>query len=79
MYFLYKKKKKTSYYLVGKHGKARGEMEIPSQSKKNFKCSTLGFPIKFKHMATMNYEFNCPWKIEHCFVLYWSMQSCTLK
>ena len=53
-YVVFLKKKKNSYYLVGKHGKARGEMEIPSQSKKNFKCSTLGFPIKFKHITRLN-------------------------
>ena len=49
-----KKKKKLLYYLVGKYGKARGEMEIPSQSKKNFNCSTLGSPIKFKLITRLN-------------------------
>ena len=29
-------------------------MEIPSQSKKNFKCSTLGSPIKFKLIIRLN-------------------------
>ena len=29
-------------------------MEIPSQSKKNFKCSTLGSPIKFKLITRLN-------------------------